>query len=478
MIMRNLIIYILAGLSLFAGSCYKDKGNYSYNAPATPVVTGLDSVYNAILGDSLIVAPTISIASKARLGYEWRILVGGDSLRTDYYYTPQLRILFTLAALPYSARLTVIDSSNGMKYFFPFVIQGTTIYSNGYVILSQDGGTTQLSFALPDGTIQPGIYSAINKADLPPNGQQIVATYHKYINNGMIFNYWVFCSQGDNPGVELDPNTLQKVRTLKDNFFNPPATLAPGYFVNSDGNATLFGVLNGQLWSGAYQTSPFSPIYDEFSLPATGNYQIFNRAIINLDAGPGILLGYELNKKQIVAFTNYGSLGYAGIGYQKIDTAWDPTNIGLDVLDFEQPDGLNGYVFGRNARDSVYEYGFTATPAGPVMLTTLYKRPFPRQDLIKPDTKWVGSKFNVFYITSGATVYSYNPVNEAITALSTDFGGKSISMLKISADGNTLTAGIDGSVLMLDVSVGKNGDVIKRIDKVPGAPVDVYQRTK
>jgi len=33
-------------------------------------------------------------------------------------------------------------------------------------------------------------------------------------------------------------------------------------------------------------------------------------------------------------------------------------------------------------------------------------------------------------------------------------------------------------VLMLDVSVGKNGDVIKRIDKVPGAPVDVYQRTK
>jgi hypothetical protein len=478
MIMRNLIVYILAGLSLCAGSCYKDKGNYGYNSPAKPVVTGLDSVYPAIVGDSLIIAPSITIASKAKLGYEWRIMVGGDSLRTDYYYSPQLRILFALSAQLYAARLTVIDSSNGMKYFFPFLIQGSTIYSNGYVILSKDNGTSQLSFATPNGTIQPGIYSAINKTELPPNGQQIVGTYHKYINNGMLFNYWVLCSQGDNPGVELDPNSLQKVRTLKDNFFNPPAAIAPGYFVNNDNNATMFGVLNGQLWAGAFQTSPFSPVYDQFSLPATGSYQIFNKAIINPNAGPGIFLGYEVNKRQIVAFTNYGSLGYAGTGYQKIDTAWDPTNIGLDVLDFEQPDGFNGYVFGRNAHDSVYEYCFTATPAGPVMLTTLYKRPFPRQDLIKPDTKWIGSKFNVFYFTSGATVYMYNPVNEEITVLGTDFGGKSISMLKISADGNTLTTGIDGSVLMLDVSVGKNGQILKRIDNIPGSPVDVYQRIK
>ncbi|MBS1602636.1 MAG: hypothetical protein JST42_08200 [Bacteroidetes bacterium] len=476
--MRNFIIYILAGLCLCAGSCYKDKGNYSYNAPARPVVTGLDSIYPAIVGDSLIVAPTITIASKARLGYEWRIMVGGDSLRTDYYHTQQLRILFALSAQLYAAQLTVVDSSNGMKYFFPFQIQGSTIYSNGYVILSEENGTSQLSFVQPDGAIQPGIYSAINKTELPPNCQQIVGTFHKYINNGMLFNYWVLCSQGDNPGVELDPNSLQKVRTLRENFFNPPATIAPGYFVNSDGNATMFGVLNGQLWSGAYQTSPFSPVYDQFSLPATGNYQVFNKAIINLNAGPGIFLGYEVNRKQIVAFTNYGSLGYAGTGYQKIDTAWDPTNIGLNVLDFEQPDGLNGYVFGTNASDSVYEYGFTATPAGPVMVTTLYKRPFPRQDLVKPDTKWIGSKFNVFYFTSGSTIYSYNPVNKAIAALDADFGGKSISMLKISSDGNTLTTGVDGSVLMLDVSVGKNGNVIKRIDKVPGAPIDVYQRTK
>ena len=49
-------------------------------------------------------------------------------------------------------------------------------------------------------------------------------------------------------------------------------------------------------------------------------------------------------------------------------------------------------------------------------------------------------------------------------------------MLKASTDGNTLTTGVDGSVLFLDVSTGKYGDVIRRIDNIPGSPMDVYVR--
>lgn len=49
-------------------------------------------------------------------------------------------------------------------------------------------------------------------------------------------------------------------------------------------------------------------------------------------------------------------------------------------------------------------------------------------------------------------------------------------MLKISEDGNTLTTGTNGFVYMLDVTVGKDGNITKTISSIPGDPVDVVIR--
>jgi hypothetical protein len=38
---------------------------------------------------------------------------------------------------------------------------------------------------------------------------------------------------------------------------------------------------------------------------------------------------------------------------------------------------------------------------------------------------------------------------------------------------NTLIAGVEGSLYFLDVSTGVFGNVIKKIDGIPGDPVDV-----
>jgi len=40
-------------------ACHKDLGDYDINMPATPEVVSLDSVYTAVVGDSLIIKPTI-----------------------------------------------------------------------------------------------------------------------------------------------------------------------------------------------------------------------------------------------------------------------------------------------------------------------------------------------------------------------------------------------------------------------------------
>ena len=475
--MQRLFFYILilAGVGLSVTSCNKDNGNYTYHVPPMPVVK-LDTVYNAILGDTLIIDPKVSISDKSHvLGYAWQLQTG--------ILTPpivasgaQLKLVFTLPAGRYNGKLTVTDSANGEKYFYTFIVQGTTIYGKGTLILSQEAGISQLSFVLPDSSMQLRIYKTLNGTDLPANAQQLIPMFNTNLNNGAIFNYWVISSQGSDPGVQIDPNTLLQIKTLKQNFFTTPSGIAPGQFINDPSKGVLEGVLNGQIWQGAWQTAYFSDIYGQFGLPATGDYQLFPQAIFN-PIFP-YYLGYESNKKQVVAFTNFGLPAYIGTGY--IDTvsvpSFDPKNVGLDMLDFEQINAGNCYMFGKAANDSVYEYEFGAVFQGIIQINPIHKRPFARQDLIKADTKWASSPKEIFFFTSGSTIYEYNPLNQSFKALTTDFGGKPITMLKASADGNTLTTGVDGSVLFLDVSTGKYGDVIRRIDNIPGSPMDVYVR--
>ncbi len=472
--MQRITFFILFSLTVALTSCYKDKGNYTYHVPAAPVVANLDTVYEATVGDSLFVKPDITFSGKDKLGYEWRVDVP-EQLKSFYFYGPELRMLFSFSAQRYSARLAIIDSSNQMEYVFPFKIQGNTIYSNGILVLSNESGTSQLSFVKPDSTVQPRVYAAINQHDLPANGQQIIGLYNQFLAGGYLFNYWILSSSGDNPGVEIDPNTLTDVRTLRDNFFSPPATIAPGYFVNNPGNGAMIGVLNNQMWAGAYQTSPYSAIYNNFSLPASGNYRLYKKAVINNDQG--YYLGYDLDKKQVAAFMNYGTPTYVGTSYQ--DTTkkpFDPANMGLDPLEFEQINDQNCYVIGTNADDSVYVMGFaTDYTNGLLTLTPLYNQPFPRQDLVTASTVWAASYRERFYMNNGSTIYEYNPKNQAITPLTTTFNG-TVSMLKVSPDGGTLYVGVEGSLYFLDVSVGKTGNILRKIDGIPGAPVDIYLR--
>src|SRR3569833_1898403 len=144
--MKRHHIYMLTAWTLFAVSCYKDKGNYSYNVPPVPVIKGLDTVYSAIVGDSLVINPTVTIAGpNPKLGFVWKITVP-EQLKPLDFEGPALRTIFGLNPSRYYARLTVIDSTNGMKYFYDFAIDGKTVFATGTTVLSNEAGKSQISF--------------------------------------------------------------------------------------------------------------------------------------------------------------------------------------------------------------------------------------------------------------------------------------------------------------------------------------------
>ena len=142
----------------------------------------------------------------------------------------------------------------------------------------------------------------------------------------------------------------------------------------------------------------------------------------------------------------------------------------------EQINNNSCYAFGKAANDSIYRLKFGVNFIGVTQFAPMEKKAFPRQDLLNANTKWASSPTEIFYFTAGAHIYRYNPLNEEVKVLTTDFGGKEVTMVKSLDNGNTLIAGVDGSLYLLDVSTGKFGDIIKKIDGIPGTPVDAVIR--
>jgi hypothetical protein len=162
----------------------------------------------------------------------------------------------------------------------------------------------------------------------------------------------------------------------------------------------------------------------------------------------------------------------------KETTIFNPKAIGMQNLIFMKA-GESGtsYAYFKEADGNTYELKFSYKLTGTDKeIIPEHKRLFKGSSSVNADSKWVRNNLNVFYFSSNDKIWRYNPVNESLTELVANFNGKKVTMLKISDDGNTLTTGTNGFVYMLDVTVGKDGNITKTISGIPGDPVDVVIR--
>ena len=473
---KSIFIFVLFVISVYG--CKKDLGNYKYSPPSEPVITSFaDSTFNALVGDSLILKPQITIAGAdplKDLTYKWEISVTEDA-RTDTYTGYPLKIVYNLAPGLRSAKLTISDKRNGMEYFYPFNILGGTQFSVGKTVLSIDNGVTKLSFIKPDDkTILTDLYHTLNGEALPSNPVQLFAKPLAY-QPGTVEDYWVICQDPTKNSVVIDGSTMLRKYYFNEQFFSPPAPIVPDYFEASMGTPT--GVINDKLYLSITSTAPFAPDFGKFANPQSGDYALskyFSRT-------PNFFFGFDTKTKAFVSFDGGGN--YMGADYTvdvSLSTAnsFDPKNIGMSDLVFMQAVSGSSYAFFRDASGTIYELSFNVLMAdyNNRTIQPIYKRVFAGASLVQPDTKWQHSVVDVFYFTSNDKIYRYNPLNQDLRALDANFGGKKVTMLQLSADGNTLTTGVDGSVITLDVSVGNNGTIVQTINGIPGAPVDIVIR--
>lgn len=469
--MKKLIILIIGVLSLAA--CHKDLGNYDIDMPIAPEVANLDSVYTANVGDSLIIKPKIAGVDAANVELQWRISVieGNDVLYTG----PALRIIFGLQAKRYPARLTVYNKANGMKYFHKFYIDGGTEFAKGTTVLSIENGITQFSFVKPDGIVQARLYRAMQGKDLPPNPTNLFLLRNTF-TGGTLLGYWIITKNG---GIRLEPNTMQEdpkyPNTLKDNFFTPPDNLQVGSLI-SHPQGVMMGVVNGKFYGGTTSTWDQAATYGMFGLPADGDYELAPSFVMSFTQSATYFIGFDRNRKQFVRINLYGAPVYFGTQYSITTSVFDPLNVGMDLVHLEQLNNADCFAYCKGTDGKIYELKFNVQFNGPFTFTPQHKRLFVRQDLINENTKWSGAKNGVIYMANGSKVYRYNPVNEELRELVASFAGKTISMLKLSEDEESLMVGTEETVTFLNIATGMNGALIKKIEGIPGAPVDIAIR--
>jgi hypothetical protein len=471
--MKLKVIYIIVFLFLVVFGCKKDLGNYDYTPPSEPQLTDFrDATFDAVLGDTLIIKPDVVIDGAdplTDLTYDWEIEVPEDA-RGDKYQGYPLKMVYNLAPRLRTAKLTISDKRNGMKYTFPFKIQGTTPFSVGQTVLSVDNGVTKLSFVKEDGvTVLSDIYRSLHGVDLPANAVQLFAKPLVY-QGGTVEDYWVVCQDNLTGGVIIDASSMLKKKNFNTHFLITPGKLEPSYF---DGSAGFpVGVINGKLYLSITTTAPFAPDFGKFANAEDGDYDM---SPFFTFAQGRYYFGFDKKSKAFISFNASG--GFTGVTYKvgSTEPAFDPKNLGLDNLIFMRAVSGNSYAYFRTPAGETYELAFNLAmdDYNNRTITPRSKKVFKGSSLVKADSKWVKSQVDIFYFSSEDKIYRYNPINEDIRQLTADLGGKKVTMLQLSADGNSLRVGVPGAVHTLDVRVGETGKIIHTVSGIPGNPIDL-----
>lgn len=466
--MKNICFACFLGWMILLVACSKDLGNYDYSAPEIPVVTNFDSVYPVFTGDRLKITPEVIFHDTTLLTYEWRI-AGNSEIEDMIYKGRELDIFFGLEAQDYKLRLSIMDNSNGMKYFYYSTLRGQTDFSTGIVLLTSNQGQAELSFIKPDGSIQADLYGQMNGEPLPGKPRQIVALRYEDLANKPYLGYWIICSDTRRGGVQLDVSTLKRIKYLNENFFNTMEEDIDAQYFFPVRAGVMNGILNNKFYLGAFSTMYLSPVYGFFGLPAFGDYRLTSHLIVR----EAYYLGTDADKTGLVYFDGGGN--FFGDNYVVQGAAFDPKKMNLEVLTMMSTSNDVNYVFGKDPADGqIYELKFSVK-TNPKTIAPVHKKVFSGESYVDENTLWALTNTEIIYFSSHDKVYRYNPLNGDLRSLDKVFDNKKITLLKLK-DGDTLVVGTEGYLCFLDISTGKYGEVIRDYDKVIGEPVDLYER--
>lgn len=142
-VMRKILILCLVIAWSITG-CYEDKGDYDYRNLAEGTIGNVNGSYRVSVGDTLIIEPEIvfDFETKVGLKYEW-------SVELDSVFSREKNIEYIIPLdAPEEMKwvLQVTDTLSGLTFMTQTMIRVSSLYSDGFLILSEKKWSVIIKF--------------------------------------------------------------------------------------------------------------------------------------------------------------------------------------------------------------------------------------------------------------------------------------------------------------------------------------------
>lgn len=332
---KLVLLYII--LLTFVG-CVKDNTNENFKALNEVTITGIQDKYEDVHIDKVLnINPVIttSLNDDSKYKYFWIAYNENTYYNADTLsHSKDLNITINMAPGEYTMKFKAVDTETGVFYEKEFTVNIVNDFTNGVLILCQNGGNAILDFWNPTSDeLFSDIYSKLNNGgSLGKNPKHVY--FNKYYSDAA--NEVLILCQDDAGGKFLNAITMMDLRTYKDFFLSVPDVIKPQVYYKSGMREYL--VNNGLVYDRATNSVvPSSTVKPNLSVPGKtyfisenadfgDNEDLPSRMVLYDDVNQCFYSLYNISTAFLTTITKTRGINYISGGY------FDPDNVGMKCL--------------------------------------------------------------------------------------------------------------------------------------------------
>ena len=419
--MKTFIQYIVSALFGLVAlqSCYKDKGNYTYNDINEITISSASATYNVLVPDSLKIDVTLQQTQPHPdgLSFQWVLYpaTAAPLTRRTIGTTQNLRAAITEDPGSYVLDFFVKDKKTGVEFQKKFSVNVLTALSEGWVIVEEKNNACDLHMITPTDVIFRDVYSAGNGGQKLPLGTFRIPEIKTNRNIQSVY----IISPADM--VYVNFANFLKVTGFNDFFFEAPNPVKPQeYFLNGDLEAMLN---NGK----PYCRNLNNPGTIKLNLPPIGNYYMAPFELFNISTN---YMWYDTIGQRFYRQDpfNFNLLTFVS----DPSDPFDMNNIGKRLL-YTEVNSIGATTqffafFKNNNDDSLFAYNFKSTgPRAPVAAYNGLNAP----GMATAKYFVMSRSLPYLYYASGNNIYKLDILAKTATSIYTFPAGTEIRAMKM-----------------------------------------------
>lgn len=414
-------------------ACKKDLGNYTYHEINDVNISGIDPVYNVLLGEKFNIKPILNFSldnnfDENNYTYDWVALKTDGVLplevRKNLATTRNLEIPITIPSGPYTAYYRITDKRTGVMYQATFKLNVQTSIYEGWLVLSDVNNTARLDMVSNINNAFVNYTDVLDKvgSELKLTGKPIDVHCYAY----MPTFYGIYIST-DKSTDKIEPETFKWLNTYNLKYEvlgNTPSDFhADGFSKVTGGNNYMYAANYVYYYYSDYQirySTPINLVKGEL-LPFKASPFMASTTAANLDA---LALLFDIEKKRFVRhINNEGTSTLMPTG-----TLFDYNNVGKDLV-YMEGTTYNGSDAFAVLKDPLTQKSYLARIGLKNGFIQNYYGEITGTDIDKAEKFAVSPEFGYLFYNVGSKVYEYDMVLKT-SKLMLDKGADKISLLK------------------------------------------------